>query len=166
MHFPICHFRYEFSFTFPQTFFHFSANSHFSEKFLRIFRYYAHFWSYAGVLHAAQIFPERLHFEILSWFPFAISIMLVELPYLIIAGSLATFCSYWSAGLDSTNINGFYFWILYTLFLFYCVAFGQDIATVTPNIFMAMLLLPLIIVFLFLFCGVLQPPALMPYFWR
>jgi len=101
-----------------------------------------------------------------SWFPFALSIVLVELPYLIVAGTLAMFCSYWSAGLDSTAHNGFYFWILYILFLFFCVAFGQVVGGLSMNIFQAMLILPLLVVFLFLFCGVLQPPASLPYFWR
>jgi len=118
------------------------------------------------------LFMQREYFrrdyasKFYSWLPFALSMVLVELPYLALAGALAMVCSYWSAGLDSTAYNGFYYWILYTLFLFYCVAFGQAIAAVTPNVFMAMLLLPLVIVFLFLFCGVLQQPAQMPYFWR
>ncbi|PRP87719.1 hypothetical protein PROFUN_02419 [Planoprotostelium fungivorum] len=101
-----------------------------------------------------------------SWLPFAVSIVLVELPYLTLAGTLSMVCSYWSAGLDSTPINGFYYWILFVLFLFYCVAFGQAIAAFAMNIVQAMLLLPLLVVFLFLFCGILQPPANMPYFWR
>jgi len=101
-----------------------------------------------------------------SWFPFAISIVLVELPYLVVAGTLAMACSYWSAGLDSSAGNGFYYWILYVLFLFYCVAFGQVVGGMSLNIFQAFLILPLLVVFLFLFCGVLQPPASLPYFWR
>eukprot|EP01117_Protostelium_nocturnum_P006316 TRINITY_DN227_c0_g1_i1.p1 TRINITY_DN227_c0_g1~~TRINITY_DN227_c0_g1_i1.p1 ORF type:complete len:1474 (-),score=463.74 TRINITY_DN227_c0_g1_i1:47-4363(-) len=119
-----------------------------------------------------QFFLQREYFrrdyasKFYSWFPFAISIVIVELPYLIVAGTLAMVCSYWTAGLDSTAGNGFYFWITYVLFLFYCVSFGQAIAAICLNIFQAMLLLPLLVVFLFLFCGVLQPPSQLPYFWR
>eukprot|EP01117_Protostelium_nocturnum_P006317 TRINITY_DN227_c0_g2_i2.p1 TRINITY_DN227_c0_g2~~TRINITY_DN227_c0_g2_i2.p1 ORF type:complete len:1432 (-),score=505.14 TRINITY_DN227_c0_g2_i2:66-4361(-) len=119
-----------------------------------------------------QFYLQREYFrrdyasKFYSWFSFAIAIVVVELPYLVVAGTLAMVCSYWSAGLDSTAGNGFYFWITYVLFLFYCVSFGQAIAAICAHIFQAFLLLPLLVVFLFLFCGVLQPPSQLPYFWR
>eukprot|EP01119_Soliformovum_irregulare_P006563 TRINITY_DN18711_c0_g1_i1.p1 TRINITY_DN18711_c0_g1~~TRINITY_DN18711_c0_g1_i1.p1 ORF type:complete len:147 (-),score=15.16 TRINITY_DN18711_c0_g1_i1:56-496(-) len=116
------------------------------------------------IYYPSEYFRRDYASTFYSWCPFAISIVIVELPYLIVAGTLALVWSYWTAGLDSTAGNGFYFWITYVLFLFYCVSFGQAIAAICLNIFQAMLLLPLLVVFLFLFCGVLQPPSQLPYF--
>ncbi|PRP74981.1 hypothetical protein PROFUN_07374 [Planoprotostelium fungivorum] len=101
-----------------------------------------------------------------SWLPFALSIVLVEIPYLILAGTISMLCFYWSASLDSTAHNGFYFWIAYVLLLFYCVTLGQAIAAICQNLLQAIMLEVIAEAFLFLFCGVLQPPSQLPTFWR
>ncbi|KAN0043238.1 hypothetical protein ACTA71_010878 [Dictyostelium dimigraforme] len=103
-----------------------------------------------------------------SWFPFAISIVVVELPFIVVSGTIFFFCSFWTAGLDRTSDSEqtFYFWFIFIIFMFFCVSFGQAVAAVCINMFFAMTLIPLLIVFLFLFCGVMVPPDSIPTFWR
>ncbi|KAN0032719.1 hypothetical protein ACTFIV_006639 [Dictyostelium citrinum] len=103
-----------------------------------------------------------------SWFPFAISIVLVEIPYTVVCGTVFFFCSFWTADLYLPNNNGanFYFWIIFIIYLFFCVSFGGAIAAVCNHMFLAMTLVPLLIIFLFLFCGVMVPPSQIPTFWK
>ncbi|KAF2074618.1 hypothetical protein CYY_004088, partial [Polysphondylium violaceum] len=101
-----------------------------------------------------------------SWFPFAISIVIVEIPYTIISGSLFFFIIYWTCGIDSTGENGFYFWIMFMMMLLFMCSFGQAVGAVCVNMFLAFTIVPLLIIFLFLFCGVMVPYQSIPYFWR
>jgi len=102
-----------------------------------------------------------------SWFPFSIAMIVVELPYLTLAASLCVVCCYWSIGFQYLPAaNGFYFWLYFVLFMWFCVSFGQLIASAAPNMVVAMTILPLVLTFLFLFAGVLAPPSSIPTFWR
>eukprot|EP01127_Copromyxa_protea_P003985 TRINITY_DN1374_c1_g1_i2.p2 TRINITY_DN1374_c1_g1~~TRINITY_DN1374_c1_g1_i2.p2 ORF type:complete len:651 (+),score=180.85 TRINITY_DN1374_c1_g1_i2:2482-4434(+) len=120
------------------------------------------------------VYQEREYFrrdyasKFYSWLPFSVGIVLVEIPYIIICATMSFFCLYWTAGLDKGNdgLTGFYVWISITLFTAYCVCFGQSLAAACAHIFQAIVILPLLVVFLFLFCGVLNPPDSLPYFWR
>jgi ABC-type multidrug transport system ATPase subunit len=99
--------------------------------------------------------------------PFTLAMLLVEIPYLIIAASLCIICCYWASGFDvGDSFDGFYFWIAFTLFIIYCHSFGIFIAATSPHMVVAMITMPILITFLFLFAGVLSPPSQLPYFWR
>ncbi|KAM9955245.1 hypothetical protein ACTFIW_000745 [Dictyostelium discoideum] len=101
------------------------------------------------------------------WLPFALSIIVVELPFVLVSGTIFFFCSFWTAGLNSDDAStNFFFWLIFMLFLFYCVGFGQAIGAVCINITVALNLLPVLIIFLFLFCGVLVIPDEIPHFWK
>ncbi|PRP87448.1 hypothetical protein PROFUN_00659 [Planoprotostelium fungivorum] len=113
-----------------------------------------------------DLFKRDYSSKFYSWFPFSTAMVAVEIPYLTVAASLCVVCCYWSVGLDSTAYNGFYFWIAFVVFMYMVVAFGQMIASMSPNIVVAMLILPIFNTFLFLFSGVLAPPYSLPYFWR
>ncbi|EGC38277.1 hypothetical protein DICPUDRAFT_149091 [Dictyostelium purpureum] len=119
-----------------------------------------------------QLIMQREYFKrdfaskFYSWFPFAISIVVVELPYILVSSTIFYFCSYWTAGLEHNNSDNFFFWLIFVFFNFFCVSFGQAVAAVCVNMFFAMTIIPLLIVFLFLFCGVMVPPEKIPYFWR
>lgn len=65
-----------------------------------------------------------------STMPFAVSMILVELPYLIVIATGTFISLYWSTGIDSDAISGFYLWILVVAVLFFGVSFGQLIAYV------------------------------------
>eukprot|EP01127_Copromyxa_protea_P013037 TRINITY_DN345_c0_g2_i1.p1 TRINITY_DN345_c0_g2~~TRINITY_DN345_c0_g2_i1.p1 ORF type:complete len:1435 (+),score=320.94 TRINITY_DN345_c0_g2_i1:614-4918(+) len=103
-----------------------------------------------------------------SWFPFASSIVLVEIPYVFVISSLCYVCLYWTAGLEfqSSIINGFYFWLALAFFTCYCVALGQAVASMCTHVLQALIVVPMMLVFFYLFCGVLNPPDSLPYFWR
>ncbi|GAM19699.1 hypothetical protein SAMD00019534_028740 [Acytostelium subglobosum LB1] len=119
-----------------------------------------------------QFFMQREYFrrdyasKFYGWFPFALSIVLVELPYLLVTGTIFFFTLYWTAGLQYNADTGFYFWIMFQMFLFFCVSFGQAMAAVCINMFFAMIIVPVLIIFFFLFCGVMTPPQDLPKFWR
>ncbi|EGC32812.1 hypothetical protein DICPUDRAFT_155206 [Dictyostelium purpureum] len=113
-----------------------------------------------------EYFKRDFASKFYSWFPFAISIVVVELPFITVSGTIFFFCSFWTAGLQETNDTNFYFWFIFILFLYFCVSFGQAIAAICFNMFLAHTIIPLMIVFLFLFCGVMVPPEKIPYFWR
>ncbi|KAM9960229.1 hypothetical protein ACTFIW_009357 [Dictyostelium discoideum] len=102
-----------------------------------------------------------------SWFPFAISIVAVEIPIVIISGTVFFFCSFWTTGLYTKfNEINFYFWFILILYLLFCVSFGQAVSAISVNLFLAHTLIPLLIVFLFLFCGAIVIPSSIPTFWR
>ncbi|EGG16975.1 hypothetical protein DFA_07956 [Cavenderia fasciculata] len=119
-----------------------------------------------------QLFAQREYFrrdyasKFYHWIPFSISIVLVELPYLIVCGTLFFVCSYWTAGIDFNANTGGYFYIMFIIYLFFCVSFGQAVGAICANMFMAKFIIPLLMVFLFLFCGVMVSPSAMPTFWR
>ncbi|GAM17381.1 hypothetical protein SAMD00019534_005560 [Acytostelium subglobosum LB1] len=119
-----------------------------------------------------QLFAQREYFrrdlssKFYSFVPFSVSIVLVELPYLVITATMFFICVYWTSGLQFSASSGFYFWIMYVLYLFFCVSFGQMVAAICINIIMAKFIIPLLMVFLILFCGVMAPPDDLPTFWR
>jgi len=101
-----------------------------------------------------------------GWWQFAVSILTVDVPYLIAAAGAFVVLSYWTANLDSTGINGFYYFITFINFFFFAVSFGQSIAAFCATLVQASTLNPFFTPILILFAGVLVPPASMPGFWR
>jgi len=119
-----------------------------------------------NVFYQREYFRRDYASKFYSWFPFAVSILLVEIPYTVVITSSSFFCFFWAAGLQSDSINGFYFWLMMVTFMSYCVAVGQSISALCPHVMIAFTLVPNLITFLLLFCGVLNPPPAMPEFWR
>ena len=67
------------------------------------------------------------------------------------------------------RVSGFtsgYTFLMVILFELYYTGFGQAIAAFSPNDLLASLLVPLFFLFVVSFCGVVVPPANLPYFWR
>lgn len=93
--------------------------------------------------------------------------ILVEVPYIVFTTTIAFLSLYWTSGLNKQNSpeNAFYLWISMTVWVLYCVAFGQSVAAACVHIFQAIVILPVLVSFLFLFCGVLNPPQSLPAFW-
>ena len=105
--------------------------------------------------------------KIYSWFAFTTAAVLVELPYSIVAGSIY-FCCWWfgSVGYRVSSYASGYTYLLLMVFELFYVGFGQAIAAISPNELLASLLVPLFFTFVVVFCGILVPPAALPYFWR
>jgi ATP-binding cassette subfamily G (WHITE) protein 2 (SNQ2) len=118
-------------------------------------------------LFMRELFKRDYSSKYYSSTPFGIAMFLVEIPYLVLAASLCIICCYWASGFDvGDNFDGFYFWIAFVLFIIYCHSFGMFVAAASPHMAVAMIILPILITFLFLFAGVLTPPSQMPKFWE
>ncbi|ORX47212.1 hypothetical protein DM01DRAFT_1410327 [Hesseltinella vesiculosa] len=124
------------------------------------------------ILAQPRFMQERLWFrretasKYYGWAPFALSCILVEIPYLIVSGTVFLFCFYWTAGLQNESMNIGFFYIHFIVFLFYSVSLGFLIAAFSATPPMASVVNPFFTSFLILFCGLMQPPKAMPYFWR
>ncbi|EGG16693.1 hypothetical protein DFA_07671 [Cavenderia fasciculata] len=118
-----------------------------------------------------QFYIQREYFrrdyssKIYSWEPFALGIVLVELPYVIVTNTIFFFITYWTVGLDFSASTGIYYWMINNLNLFVMISLGQAIAAISTNTFFAMLLTPVIVIFLWLFAGIVVPPSDIPTFW-
>ncbi len=96
-----------------------------------------------------QYFHREYASKFYGWWQFAVTILTVEIPYLIAtAGNVDRYSNgncvlidlfvgifvllyYWITGLNSTAMNGFYYYIAFVNFFFFAVTFGQSIAYVS-----------------------------------
>jgi ABC-type multidrug transport system permease subunit/ABC-type multidrug transport system ATPase subunit len=101
-----------------------------------------------------------------GWAPFALSCILVEIPYLIFFAAIFLCCFYWTAGLLNESTRVGFFFIHFVFFLFYSVSLGFVIAAFSSTPPMAAVINPFFTSILILFAGIVQPPSSMPYFWR
>ncbi|EFA76868.1 hypothetical protein PPL_09620 [Heterostelium album PN500] len=101
-----------------------------------------------------------------SWHSFSLAIVAVEMPYVIISTTLFFFASYWTAGLQFDAITGFYFWLIHSMFGLYIVSFSQALGAACFDIAISIAALPILLFYIFLFCGVQIPYSLLPSFFR
>lgn len=92
--------------------------------------------------------------------------VLVELPYLAVTASFFVIISYWTANLDSTAARGLYYWLAFIIFMFFCVSFGQVVASFCSTLAQVAVLNPFFTPFLLMFAGLVASPKTMPKFWR
>ncbi|EGG24321.1 ABC transporter G family protein [Cavenderia fasciculata] len=97
---------------------------------------------------------------------FTVAMVSVQLPYLIFTSSLFYICTFWLAGFGFEVVMNLYFWAYFVIFLFFCVSLGQAIGAICETMFLANFVVPVILVFLFLFSGVMIPESQIPRFWR
>ncbi|KAI8968506.1 ABC-2 type transporter-domain-containing protein [Mycotypha africana] len=123
------------------------------------------------ILVQPRFMQERLWFrrehasKYYGWAPFALSCLLVEIPYLIVFGTIFLFCFYWTAGLENTSDRVGFFYIHFIVFLCYSVFLGFNIAAFSSTPPMAAVINPFFTSILILFAGIMQPPSGMPHFW-
>ena len=99
-------------------------------------------------------------------FPFALSQVISEIPYSILAAIVFFFPLYYISGLKSgAPFAGYTFLAVLTTEIF-AVTLGQAIAALTPNPIISGAVNPFIIVTFFIFCGVTIPPPQIPGFWK
>jgi len=113
-----------------------------------------------------QYFRREYASKFYGWWQFAVSIILVELPYLAANAGIFILLFYFTAGLETTAINGFYVFIAFVAFMWFSVSFGQVIASFCGSVAQAAVLNPFFTPFLILFAGVLIPPKSLPHFWK
>jgi len=113
-----------------------------------------------------QFFRRHYASKLYGWRPWAFSIVLTEVPYLVVCAIIVVVTAYWTAGLATTDERGFYFWISISLYLFFAVSFGQAIAAACSTLVQAAVMNPFFTSFLILFAGVFSPPESLIKFWR
>ncbi|VEU24009.1 DEKNAAC105161 [Brettanomyces naardenensis] len=101
------------------------------------------------------------------WSALLLSQFLVEIPYSILFSTFYYICWYFPIQLPlKASVAGFW-WFTYCIFFqFFYTSLGLAIIYVAPDLPSATVLMGLIFNYTVLFCGVLQPPSLMPQFWK
>lgn len=99
-------------------------------------------------------------------FPFALSMVLAEMPYTLICTVSFFLPLYYLPGFQfASNRAGYQFFMILVLEIF-STTLGQAIAALTPSSFISSLVNPFVIVIFALFCGVTIPKPQIPKFWR
>ncbi|KAF9336983.1 hypothetical protein BG006_006647 [Podila minutissima] len=112
-----------------------------------------------------QWFYRELAGKYYGWKPFAATIIIIEIPYVLLSGTVFFLCFYWTTGMIDTPMITFYTWLMICIFCLFAITLGQAIAALTPTTQVAALLNPFIFSCLNLFCGVMIPKMAMPKFW-
>ncbi|KAI9013954.1 ABC-2 type transporter-domain-containing protein [Phycomyces nitens] len=124
------------------------------------------------ILAQPKFMTERLFFRreyasrYYSWFPWTVSSILVEIPYVFVFAAFFMFCFYWTTGMSTDSEACGYFYINFIFIVIWAVTLGFVIAAVSELPTMAAMINPLVISILILFCGLMQPESAMPTFWR
>ncbi|KAI8062097.1 ABC-2 type transporter-domain-containing protein [Gongronella butleri] len=100
-----------------------------------------------------------------SWLPWAVSAVLVELPYILFYAALFMCTLYWTTAMTNTAEACGYFYVIFLMVVFWAFTLGFIIAAIAEFPTMAAVINPLIMSLLILFAGLMQPPSAMPKFW-
>jgi ABC-type multidrug transport system permease subunit len=101
-----------------------------------------------------------------SWVAFVTSLVVAEIPYLIICAILYFLCFYYTTGLPTNpKMAGATFFVV-LVYQFLYTGIGQFIAAYAPNAVFASLVNPLLLSTWVLLCGVLVPYSQIQPFWR
>ena len=99
-------------------------------------------------------------------FPFALSMVLAEMPYSILCAVGFFLPLYYIPGFQSASTRAGYQFLIILITELFSVTLAQTISALTPGTFIAMLLNPFVIIVFALFCGVTIPRPQIPKFWR
>jgi ABC-type multidrug transport system permease subunit len=144
-----------------------------SDMMFKVFALFGTFIMCFTVIILAQpkFMTERMFFRreyasrYYGWFPWAVSAILVEIPYVIFFAASFMFGFYWTAGMQNTAAACGYFFITFVALVCWAVTLGFVIAAFAELPTMAALINPLVLSLLILFCGLMQSPMAMPKFW-
>lgn len=106
--------------------------------------------------------PSKMY----SWWVAVWSALLVEIPWNLLGGTLFWACWFWMAQFPTDSKTSALVWGFYMLFQIYYQTFAAAIAAMSPNPMIASILFSTFFSFVIIFCGVVQPPPQLPYFWR
>lgn len=99
-------------------------------------------------------------------FPFALSMVVAEMPYSILCAVCFFLPIYYIPGLNSESSRAGYQFFIVLITEIFSVTLAQAIAALTPSPFISSLVNPFIIIIFALFCGVTIPKPQIPGFWR
>jgi ATP-binding cassette, subfamily G (WHITE), member 2, SNQ2 len=118
-------------------------------------------------LNLRRIFTTRESASRLyKWTAFVVAAVVVEVPWSLLFGTIFYFCWYFGVGFPRRTSTAAYVWLMLMAFEMFFISFGQLLASISPNVIFASILIPAFFSFVIAFCGVLAPPQAMPYFWR
>ena len=98
--------------------------------------------------------------------PFAVSMVLAEMPYSIICAVGFYLPIYWVTGFNPAPSRAGYNFFVVLITELFSVTLAQAISAWTPSTFIALLFNPFVIIVFALFCGVTVPKPQIPGFWR
>ncbi|EPQ31436.1 uncharacterized protein PFL1_00771 [Pseudozyma flocculosa PF-1] len=119
------------------------------------------FIMFRGIFEARER-PSKMY----SWVVAVWAALLVEIPWNLLGGTLFWASWYWMAGFPSDGKTSATIWGFYMLFQIYFQTFAAAIAAMAANAMVASILFSTLFSFVIVFCGVVQPPSALPYFWR
>ncbi|KAF7189916.1 ABC multidrug transporter atrF [Pseudocercospora fuligena] len=99
-------------------------------------------------------------------FPFALSMVIAEMPYSILCAVGFFLPLYYCPGFNPASSRAGYSFLMVLVTELFSVTLGQTISALTPSTFIAVLLNPFVIIVFALFCGVTIPKPQIPGFWR
>ncbi|KAF2851942.1 ABC transporter [Plenodomus tracheiphilus IPT5] len=99
-------------------------------------------------------------------FPFALSMVLAEMPYSVICTVGFFLPLYYIPGFNSSSSRAGYQFFIILITEIFSVTLAQAVAALTPTPFIAAYVNPFIIIIFALFCGVTIPKPQIPKFWR
>ncbi|KAK2779104.1 hypothetical protein FQN52_006661 [Onygenales sp. PD_12] len=101
-----------------------------------------------------------------SQLPFALSMVIAEIPYSVLCAVVFFLPIYYIPGLQAASDRAGYQFFMVLITEMFSVTAGQMISALTPSTFIAALLNPPFMIILALFCGVAIPKPQIPKFWR
>jgi ATP-binding cassette subfamily G (WHITE) protein 2 (SNQ2) len=99
-------------------------------------------------------------------FPFALSVVVAEMPYSVLCAVFFFLPIYYIPGLNPSPDRAGYQFLIILITEIFSVTLAQAIAALTPTPFISSLINPFVIVIFALFCGVTIPKPQIPGFWR
>ena len=104
--------------------------------------------------------------KMFRWPVFVSSVLMIEVPWNILGGTIFWVAWYFMVGFSHNSTKAAYSWGMYMLFQMFFTSFAQALAFISPNPMIASVLFSTFFSFVIIFCGVVQPPGQLPYFWR
>lgn len=98
--------------------------------------------------------------------PFALSMVLAEMPYSLLCAVGFFLPIYYIPGFNHTPSRAGYNFLVVLITELFAVTLAQTLSALTPSTFIAVLLNPFVIIVFALFCGVTIPKPQIPGFWR
>ena len=105
--------------------------------------------------------PSKMY----TWPVMVLSALLVEIPWNFLGGTIYWLPWYYFIQFPKASNRAAYSWGLYMLFQMYYCTFAQAMAAISPNAMISSILFSTFFSFVVVFCGVVQPPSQLPYFW-
>ncbi|CEG74916.1 hypothetical protein RMATCC62417_10044 [Rhizopus microsporus] len=124
------------------------------------------------ILAQLKFMGERLYFRreyasgYYGWLPFGISVILVEIPYVLVLVTAYMCGFYWSAGMTNTAESCAYFFAILLVLVCWAITIGFAIAATVELPMTAAMINPVLISILISFCGLMQTAPSMPQVWK